>query len=439
MCQRLFDNRISVTKQNKFGSFMMSKKYRDKIIWHPCASFVAALAAGLCMDAAASPVSSPKSAVIVVFQQATPFHQFRGNARSDERFAAAPQAWDYLDRGVLGAVQRLEALHGFKSQHVYSHAVSGFAGELTQVQIEALRSDPTVAYIEPDHDARTTAQVLPWGVDRVEADISSTLAGNGSGAVTGVNVYVIDTGIATHPDLNLVRHVNFAGGRNTDCDGHGTHVAGTIGAIDNARDVVGVAPGVPLTGVKVFGCSGSGYTSTVIKGVDWVTANAITPAVANMSLGAVASQALDDAVRRSVASNIFYAIAAGNDGANACDISPARSGLNSNGTSNGIVTTAAINADELETTWSNYGNCVDIWAPGDKILSTRLGGRTTTQSGTSMAAPHVAGAAALYLSRNTAATPAQIEQVLGDFAAPALNGTLSKDGRAIQLLKVNSF
>jgi subtilisin family serine protease len=103
------------------------------------------------------------------------------------------------------------------------------------------------------------------------------------------------------------------------------------------------------------------------------------------------------------------------------------------------VTTAAINADELETTWSNYGNCVDIWAPGDKILSTRLGGRTTTQSGTSMAAPHVAGAAALYLSRNTAATPAQIEQVLGDFAAPALNGTLSKDGRAIQLLKVNSF
>lgn len=417
----------------------MSNKRKNRLIQHACSPLAGALTLAFSIGAAANPPASSRSAVIVVLHQDTPFHQFQGNARSDERFAAAPQAWDYLDRGVLGAVQRLEALYGFRSQHVYSHAVSGFAGELTEAQIEALRSEPTVAYIEPDGDMRATAQVVPWGVDRVEADISSTFAGNGSGAVTGVNVYVIDSGIAAHPDLNLVGHVNFAGGRNRDCYGHGTNVAGTIGASDNNIDVVGVAPGVGLTGVKVVGCNGLGKPSVLIKGIDWVTANAIKPAVANISLGGTATQALDDAVKRSVASNVFYAIAAGNDGADACNFSPARSGLNTNGTSNGIVTTGAINADELEPTGSNYGNCVDIWAPGDKILSTRLGGGTITLSGTSMAAPHVAGAAALYLSRKTDDTPALTEQALRDSAAPTLNNTLSKDGRPIQVLKVNTF
>ena len=417
----------------------MGNQDKHMLIPRVCPMFIAALILVFSTSAVASPVASSKSAVIVVFHQATPFHQFQGNARSDERSASAPQAWNYLHRGVLGAVQRLEAVHGFKSRHVYSHAVSGFAGELTQTQIEALRSEPTVAYIEPDTERRATSQVLPWGIDRVEADISSTLAGDGSGVVTGVNAYVIDTGIAKHPDLNLVRHVNFAGGKNTDCAGHGTHVAGTLGASDNAGDVVGIAPGVPLTGVKVLDCNGSGTTSAVIKGIDWVTANAIRPAVATMSISGTVSQVMDEAVKRSVASNIFFAIAAGNSGANACNFSPARAGFNSDGTSNGIVTTAAINASELEPTWSNYGDCVDVWAPGNNVLSTQLGGGTATRSGTSMAAPHVAGAAALYLSRNVSATPAQTEQALRDFAWPILNGGSSKDGRVMQLLKVNSF
>ena len=152
--------------------------------------------------------------------------------------------------------------------------------------------------------------------------------------------------------------------------------------------MVGVAPGVRLTGVKVLSCSGAGSTSGVIAGIDWVTDNAVRPAVANLSLGGFASRALDDAVKRSVAKGIVYSIAAGNEGANACGSSPARAGT---GTANGIVTTAATDSTERETSWSNYGSCVDLWAPGAAILSTWLGGGTTTLSGTSMAAPHVGG------------------------------------------------
>jgi aqualysin 1 len=378
-----------------------------------------------------------KQPVIVVFQQATPFHQFRGNARADERAADNPDAWGYLDRGVLGAVQRLEGLHRFKSNHVYSHAAKGFSAELTPAQIDALKAEPTVAYIEPDQPMGMVGQVVPWGIDRVEADLSSTLAGNGSGTVANVNVYVIDSGIAANADLNLVSHLNFAGGKNTDCNGHGTHVAGTIGAIDNGADVVGVAPGVRLTGVKVLGCNGSGTTSGVIKGIDWVTANAVKPAVANMSLGGGVSQTLDDAIRRSVGSQVFYALAAGNEGVDACNSSPARAGFNVGGVDNGIVTTAAIDVANHEPSWSNYGQCVNIWSPGVNIVSTNFRGGTTTMSGTSMASPHTAGAAALYLSRNTTATPDQVENAIRSYAVNP--GTLSKDGRAIQLLQVGAF
>jgi subtilisin family serine protease len=281
------------------------------------------------------------------------------------------------------------------------------------------------------------AQTVPWGVGRIDADISSARAGNGSGVVTGVNVFIIDTGIATHPDLNRVRHVNFTGdGRNTDCNGHGTHVAGTVAARDNTSDVVGVAPGAPLTGVKVLGCNGSGTTSGVIKGVDWVTANASKPAVANVSLGGGFSQALNDAVLRSVRSGVFYAVAAGNSGAQACDGSPASAGA---GTNNGIMTTAATDRTNNEASFSNFGRCVDIWAPGVSILSTRRGGGTTTFSGTSMASPHVAGTAALYLSKraNATATPAAVEAALSVDARET--DTSSKDGRDINLIYAGDF
>jgi aqualysin 1 len=186
--------------------------------------------------------SDEPQAMIVVFQAATPFHQFKDQARVDARATAEPAAWAYLERGVMGAVQRLEGQHRFKARHVFSHALKGFAGKLTKAQIAMLKAEPTVAYIEADGPVYKSAQTLPAGIDRVQADISSTLAGNGSGSINNVNIYVIDTGIGVHKDLNLVGHINFAGGPDTDCDGHGTHVAGTAAARDNRTTVVGVPP-----------------------------------------------------------------------------------------------------------------------------------------------------------------------------------------------------
>jgi subtilisin family serine protease len=331
-------------------------------------------------------------------------------------------------------VQALEARDGFQAEHVYSAALRGFSARLTARQIAALEDDPNVEYVEADGEMHAIAQTLPWGIDRIDADLSSTLAGNGGGAVSNVNVYIIDSGIGAHQDLNRVQHVNFAGGRNDDCHGHGTHVAGTASARDNTVDVVGVAPGARLTGVKVLGCNGSGSTSGVIKGVDWVTANAAKPAVANMSLGGGVSQSLDNAVVASANRGVFYALAAGNSGANACNTSPARAGA---GTNNGIVTVAATDSSDREASWSNYGACVDLWAPGVSILSTRRGGGTTTMSGTSMASPHVAGGAALYLSSNTAAAPSSVEAALK--GAATVTAARSKDGRTIRRLYVGGM
>jgi subtilisin family serine protease len=329
--------------------------------------------------------------------------------------------------------QRYGAAIGFV---YHGYALYGYSARIPAAAVAALQADENVAYVEPDGEVSADAQTLPWGIDAIDADVSSTLAGNGSGVVSNVNVYVVDTGAdALHTDLNVVGHVNFAGGKNNkDCNGHGTHVAGTIAAEDNAQDVVGVAPGAPITGVKVLGCNGSGTTSGVIKGVDWVTANAVKPAIANMSLGGSASQALDDAVRRSAASGVVYALAAGNSGANACNQSPARAG---GGTSNGIVTTAAVDSSFGEASWSNYGSCVDIWAPGVSILSTRLNGGTTTMSGTSMASPHTGGAAALYLSSHTGASPSDVEAQLKSDAKST--GTKSKDNSSIRLLYAGGY
>lgn len=398
---------------------------------------VSALVAGvMALLPASNAAQRPEASfpVIVVFSNFAPFDSFRANFRADDRAAENPAAWNYVDRGVAGLVQAIEARQGFRADHVFSHAIRGFSARLTTRQIQALETDPNVVLIEPDGTMTAVAQTLPWGIDRIDADVSSTLAGNGSGAIA-VNAYVIDSGVDfEHTDLNVVGHVNFAGGPNTDCNGHGTHVGGTIAAIDNAQDVVGVAPGAPLTGVKVLGCGGSGSTSGVIKGVDWVTANAKKPAVANMSLGGGLSNALDAAVQNSASSGVFYALAAGNEGTDACTKSPARAGA---GTNNGIITVAATDSAEREASWSNFGSCVDIWAPGVSILSTRKGGRTTTMSGTSMASPHAAGGGALYLSLDPSASPALVESRLVGSAVST--STRSKDGRAIIRLYVGGF
>ena len=371
--------------------------------------------------------------VIVVFKADTSFEQFRGNFHADARSQADPVAWGYLDHGVVGATMALESRHRFLADHVYSETIRGFAARLTIPQMFELEQNPMVDFIEPDGEMFAIAQTLPWGIDRIDADLSSTQAGNGSGSINNVNVYIVDTGIDTgHADLNVVRHVNFAGGQNRDCHGHGTHVAGTVSARDNTIDVVGVAPGAPLTGVKVLGCNGSGTTSGVIKGVDWVRANAVKPAVANMSLGGGASTALDNAVIAAANSGVLFAVAAGNSGTDACTQSPARAG-----TTNGVVTVAATASDDSEPSWSNYGSCVDIWAPGVNVLSTRRGGGTTTMSGTSMASPHVAGSAALYLSGNTASDPASTEGALKAYSVATSKS--SKDGAAIRLVSVRLF
>jgi subtilisin family serine protease len=327
-----------------------------------------------------------------------------------------------------GEVARRHAnKHAAQIGFVYRHTIKGYSAAIPENRLEAIKDDPSVDYVEPDGVAKAVAQTIPWGIEKTGADKSSTLAGNGSDAVSNVNAYIIDSGIDTnHPDLNVVRHVNYAGGKNTDCNGHGTHVAGTVAAKDDTNYVVGVAPGARLTGVKVLGCSGSGSYSGVIAGIDWVTANAVKPAVANMSLGGPASTAVDNAVKNSASRGIFYAVAAGNEGANACNSSPARAGA---GTNNGIVTVAATDSADREASWSNYGSCVDEWAPGVSILSTRRGGGTTTMSGTSMASPHEAGGAALYLSRNTSASPSTVESRLKSTAQ--ITGTQSKDGRSI--------
>ena len=233
----------------------------------------------------------------------------------------------------------------------------------------------------------------------------------------------------------MVGHVNFTGdGKPTDCFGHGTHAAGTVAAKDNASAVVGVTPGAPLTGVKVLGCNGSGEKSEILDGIDWVTANAKKPAIANMSLSGPTSRTLDNAVRRSADSGVFYSIAAGNNSAKACHYSPARAGA---GTNNGIMTTAATDKSNQEPSWSNYGSCVDIWAPGVGIKSTWKGGGTASLRGTSQAAAHVGGGGALYLSSHAGAGPSRVESVLKKAAKTTTN--TSKNGRQIVREYVGGF
>jgi aqualysin 1 len=325
------------------------------------------------------------------------------------------------------------ARYGASVDNVWSVALHGYSAVIPNDRVAALRADQNVSYVVPDGVATATAQVLPWGIDKIDADLSSTLAGNGSGAITNVDAYVIDTGIDTsHPDLNVVEFRSFTGGPKTDCNGHGSHVAGTIGAKDDANGVVGVAPGIRLHAIKVLGCSGSGSWSSVINGINYVASTTTRPAVANMSLGGSQNSAVDDAVKGAVSRGVFFAVAAGNDGGNACGHSPAAAG-----TSAGVATVAATDSSDLEASWSNYGSCVDLWAPGVSIYSTYKSGGYATLSGTSMATPHVAGGAALYLSTHTTATPSSVETALKNAAVST--GTSSKDGRAIKREYVRSF
>jgi len=397
------------------------------------------------LTAAAAPAWAQDKTYIVRFKDnAVP--QVKAGSVRDDRVARDPEGWSHVGERVMGHVQTLEKRHGVRAEAAFGTVFKGMSARLTPAQRQALQRDPSVDVIEEEQiffikptgqvaaTATVSTQSIPWGISKTEATQSYTLAGNGSGAIAGVRTYIIDTGIDTkNSDLNRAGHINFAGdGRNTDCNGHGTHVAGTVAAADNKSAVVGMGPGVAVYGVKVLNCQGSGTTTSVIKGVDWVAANAIKPAVANMSLGGGVSQLLDDAVRNAASKGIFFSIAAGNSATQACNSSPARVG---GGATPGVMVAAATDVNDLEASFSNYGACVDIWAPGVNVPSLKLGGGTVAMSGTSMASPHVGGAAALYLGRYPTATSSAVVSYLKQMAVQT--GTLSKDGRAVTRLSAN--
>jgi subtilisin family serine protease len=294
-----------------------------------------------------------------------------------------------------------------KLKHVYKYALNGFAIEMSEADAEALSQDFRVQSVEEDGimTADVTQSNPPWGLDRIDErdlPLSGTYTYNWTGS--GVRVYVIDTGIRTAHTQFGGRASNVFdafGGNGQDCNGHGTHVSGTVGG-----STYGVAKSALLRGVRVLDCNGSGSTSGVISGVDWVTQNHINPAVANMSLGGGASTALDNAVNSLSNSGVAVAVAAGNSNANACNSSPARAA--------NAITTGATTTTDTRASFSNFGTCLDIFAPGQSILSAWFTSNTATAtlSGTSMASPHVAGAAALYKQANPSASATTIRNAL---------------------------
>jgi subtilisin family serine protease len=305
--------------------------------------------------------------------------------------------------------------HGTALARVYQHALRGYVADLPVAVVELLRRDPRVRSIEPDQvfEASTAQLNPPWGLNRIDQhNLPLGSAFNYTNTGAGVTAYIIDSGIrATHADFEGRVATGFdalgANGQGKDCNGHGTHVAGTVGG-----KTYGVAKKVTLVPVRVLNCSGTGSTAQVVAGVDWVTGHHRPgqPAVANMSLGGATSSAVDLAVRNSIKDGISYVVAAGNNtlglNANSCNVSPARISE--------AMTIAATDKTDRRASFSNYGSCIDWFAPGAEILSASNSSDTATRtmSGTSMAAPHTAGVAALYLQSSPGASPSSVRSAL---------------------------
>lgn len=336
---------------------------------------------------------------------------------------------NYKKRVVDEITLEVKSRTGAYVMRKYHNVISGMVMKLNNTEVQELLMDSRIAYVEQDQLVSINAlqNNATWGLDRIDQP-SLPLNSNYSYANdgTGVRAYIVDTGMD-------VSHSNFQGrtsagadfvndGNGTDdCNGHGTHVAGTIGSA-----TYGVAKNVTVIPVRVLDCAGSGSVSGVVGGIDWVGANAIKPAVANMSLGGGASAAIDTAVKNAIAKGITFVVAAGNDNSDACVGSP-------NSVPEAITVGSSTNAD-IRSSFSNWGSCVDVFAPGSNITSTWPGGGTNTISGTSMASPHVAGAVALYLQGNPSATPGQVSQAI---IANAVTGKLtSLQGSPNRLLQI---
>ncbi|MGE6734230.1 S8 family serine peptidase [Streptomyces sp. NPDC059900] len=342
------------------------------------------------------------------------------------------------DSGLKAATAQGKGLiseYGGSVQKTFKSALNGYTAKLSAAEARALAADPSVATVEQNQRVRAdaTQSNAPWGLDRID-QTSLPLSGTYTypdTAGSGVTAYVIDTGVRiTHSEISgrAVNGYDAVDGDSTaqDGNGHGTHVATTI-----AGKTYGVAKKAKIVAVRVLDNNGSGTTAGVIAGIDWVTSNhaAGAPAVANMSLGGGASTSLDEAVKNSIADGVSYAVAAGNEGVNASSSSPARVPA--------AITVGATSNTDAKASWSNYGSVLDIFAPGVSIKAGWNTGDTATNtiSGTSMATPHVAGAAAVYLAGHTSATPAQVSSALVNGATSG-KVTSPGSGSPNKLLKI---
>ncbi|NEA35105.1 S8 family peptidase [Streptomyces sp. SID13031] len=329
---------------------------------------------------------------------------------------------------------KLKSSLGVTPQRQFSTAVNGFSAKLTAAQLAALQKSPDVVAISQDvsYKAIDTTQTNPpsWGIDRIDQrnlPLSNSFTYTRTGS--GVNAYIIDSGIdASHPNFGgrATFDYNSVDTNNTDCLGHGTHVAGTIGSTS-----YGVAKAVRLHGVKWLNCSGSGTASGAIAAVDWVTAHAVKPAVANTSWNFPANTTLETSLRNMIRSGVFLATSAGNTGANSCNLLPRK-------IETALVTAASTNTD-ARASYSSTGACVDVYAPGSAIISTLPGNTTGSYNGTSMATPHVAGVAALYLQTSPSATPATVKTYIETNATPNVVSGGTTGGTVNRLLFSNGL
>ncbi len=337
------------------------------------------------------------------------------------RRAAKPIAGQYVvilkgdvpESDIDRQVDRIAFGRHARVGEVWKRATHGFVAEMSAAEAEVLANDPSVALVEENAIFRiSTTQTNPvWGLDRIDQaalPLTASYAYSVDGA--GVRAYIIDTGIrGSHSDLGgrlVPGYTAISDGLGTtDCNGHGTHVAGTVGG-----SIYGVAKGVTLVPVRVLDCTGSGTTAGVIAGVNWVTSQPYRPAVANLSLGGGISSALDTAIQNSINAGVTYVVAAGNENRDACNGSPARVAA--------ALTVGATTSTDARASYSNYGSCLDVFAPGSSVTSDYHDSdtATATMSGTSMATPHVTGVAALYLAANTGATASQVATAINQYA-----------------------